>query len=226
MILTFSPNPALERVALVDSPSTGDAPKANEPKRPMRVSTFAGGAGLRAATVVRLLGGDVLALGFVGGHLGALMRDCLDKQDVPHVLTAIASDTRGDFLVLDREKGIVTEIPERAPVFTDAEAEKLLAALDRHLTHAQILLIADGPSAGDESADAQTAALFTGAIRRAQAQNVPVLAEVSGPAWPAVLETGAWLLRINLRTLQRRTESNLQRRIRDYRAKQATCRRR
>ena len=176
----------------------------------MRVSTFAGGASLRAATVIRLLGGDALALGFVGGHLGALLRDCLDKQDVPHVLTPIASDTRGDFLLLDREKGVVTAIPERAPIFTDTEADKLLATLDRHLERAQILLVADGPSANDEAADAQAADLFSRAIKQARARNVPVLADISGAAWPAVFENGAWLLRVNLKTLQKRTERSLQ----------------
>ena len=211
MILTFSSNPALERVALVEPFQPGDAPvDSGDPKKPMRVSTFAGGASLRAATVIRLVGGEVLALGFAGGHLGRLLRDCLEKQDVPHVLTSIAADTRGDFLLLDREKGVITEIPERAPVFTNDEAEKLLSSLDRHLERAQVLLIADGPSAYDADADAQAARLFSEAIRRAQAKNVPVLADVSGAAWEAVMDAGAWVLRVNLKTLQKRTERSLQ----------------
>ena len=210
MILTFSPNPALERVALVEEWSPGSLDAPGEPKKPMRVSTFAGGASLRAATVARLLGGEVLALGFVGGHLGALLRDCLEKQDVPHVLTPITANTRGGFLLLDREKGVVTDIPERAPVFTDGEADKLLATLDRHLNRAQILLVADGPSAHDAEADNQSAALFSRALSQAHDQNVPVLADVSGAAWPAILEKGAWLLRVNLLTLQKRSERSLQ----------------
>lgn len=210
MLLTFSPNPALERVALVEQWTPGSLDAPGEPKKPMRVSTFAGGASLRAATVARLLGGEVLALGFVGGHLGALLRDCLEKQDVPHVLTPIASNTRGGFLLLDREKGVVTDIPERAPVFTDTEAEKLLASLDRHLNRAQILLIADGPSAHDADADNQSAALFARALSQAHQQNVPVLADMSGAAWPAVIKNGAWLLRVNLLTLQKRSERSLQ----------------
>ena len=211
MILTFSPNPALERVALVEPYKPDEAAgDPNEPKKPMRVQTFAGGAGLRAATVIRLVGGEVLALGFAGGHLGRLLRDCLEKQDIPHVLTEIAADTRGDFLLLDREKGVQTEIPERAPVFTDTEADKLLSSLDRHLERAQILLLADGPSAYDEGVDAQAAHLFSEAIRRARAKNVPVLADVSGAAWPAIAENEAWVLRVNLKTLQKRTERSLQ----------------
>ena len=140
MILVFAPFPVLERVALVEQFVPGTAQK------PMRVATYAGGAGLRAANVARLLKADVLALGFVGGHLGALLREGLDRQDIPHVLTPIVdqSGTRGDFLLLDREQGVVTEVPEGAPGVTEGEADKLLLALERHLGGASLLLVADG----------------------------------------------------------------------------------
>ncbi|MBC8102701.1 MAG: hypothetical protein H7Z41_08960 [Cytophagales bacterium] len=197
MILVFAPNPALERVALVDQY------QATEPQRPMRVATFAGGAGLRAASVIRLLGGEVLALGFVGGHLGALLKDCLEKQDVPHLLTPTQAGTRGDFLLLDREKGVVTEIPERAPVYTHEEADKLILATERHIAGSQMLLIADGQDEADPS-------LFARAIQLAKRHGVPVLADLCGGAMQAAVENGVWLLRVNLKSLQKQTERSLQ----------------
>jgi tagatose 6-phosphate kinase len=198
MILVFAPNPALERVALVDKFAPGE-----DPQRPMKVSTFAGGAGLRAASVIRLLGGDVLALGFVGGHLGALLRDCLDAQDIPHVLTPIAAETRGDFLVLDREQGVITEIPEQAPTYTDAEIDKLLGVLGRHIVGASLMLIADGQ---EESAPE----LFARAIAHAKEAGVPVLADLCGNALTTAIEAGVWMVRMNLRTLQRHSEKSMQ----------------
>ena len=196
MIVVFAPNPALERVALVDHYRAG------EPQKPMRVTTYAGGAGLRAASVIRLLGGETLALGFVGGHLGALLRDCLERQDIPHLLTPIQSDTRGDFLLLDREKGVITEIPELPPAYTAEEADKLVAGLERHLTGASLLLIADGQD--------DDPALFSRAIAAAAARDIPVLADVCGNALPAAIEGRVWLIRINLKSLQRQTERSLQ----------------
>jgi len=197
MILVFAPNPALERVALVEQFQPGQ-----EPQKPMRVATFAGGGGLRAASVIRLLGGDVLAIGFVGGHLGALLRDCLDRQDIPHVLTPTRAGTRGDFLLLDREQGVVTEVPESPPAYTDAEADALLTTLERHLDRASLLLVADGQGDGDST-------LFARAIRAAQAQGVPVLADACGGALDAAIAAGVWLMRVNLKMLQRRTERSL-----------------
>ena len=197
MILVFAPNPALERVALVDKF------EASKTQKPMRVSTFAGGAGLRAASVVRLLGGDVLALGCVGGHTGALLQDHLDRQDIPHVLTPIAADTRGDFLLLDRERGVITEIPEAAPARTEAENAKLLTALERHIKNAALLIIADGQDESDPT-------LFSRAIATAKSAGVPVIAEAKESALEAAIAGGVWLLRVNLLTLQKRTERSLQ----------------
>ncbi len=197
MILTFAPNPALERVALVQEFSPG------APQKPMRVSTFAGGAGLRAANVIRLLGGDVLALAFVGGALGELLRDCLDRQDIPHILTHTQADTRGDFLLLDKEKGVITEIPETPAPPSEAEQEKLMASLARHIENARVLVIADGQEGSDP-------ALFGRAIATAKTAGVPVLADLCGAALGAAIKGGVWLLRVNLLTLQKWTERSLQ----------------
>jgi len=200
MILVFAPFPVLERVALVEQFVPG------EPQKPMRVATYAGGAGLRAANVARLLKADVLVLGFVGGHLGALLREGLDRQDIPHVLTPIAdeSGTRGDFLLLDREQGIVTEVPEIPPDVTDAEADKLLLALERHLAGASLLLVADGQR------DTPSPGLFGRALAMAKAAGVPAVAELRGEALEAAIENGAWFVRANLKTFQRRTEQSMQ----------------
>lgn len=197
MILIFAPNPALERVALTDAFQPG------EPQKPMRVSTWAGGAGLRAASVARLLGGDVLALGFVGGHLGALLRDCLERQDVPHVLTPTQADTRGDFLLLDRNQGVVTRVPEDPPAYTEREADKLLATLGRHLGSAQLLIVADARESGDTT-------LLLRALAQAKAASVPTIVDVRGDNLETVVGAGVWLVRVNLQTLQKRTEQSLQ----------------
>ncbi len=197
MILVFAPNPALERVALVEQFQSG------EPQKPMRVATYAGGAGLRAANVARLLGADVLALGFVGGHLGALLRDCLDRQDIPHVLAPIAAETRGDFLLLDKEQGVVTEVPEAPPAFTEVERDRLLATLERHLAGASLLIAADSQTDGDP-------VLFERALERARAAGIPVLVDVKGQALDVAVAGAPWFVRMNLKTFQRRTEQSLQ----------------
>jgi fructose-1-phosphate kinase PfkB-like protein len=145
----------------------------------------------------------VLALGFVGGRMGQVLRDCLEKQDVPHLLTPTDAQTRGGFLVLDREKGIITEIPEHAPAYTTDEADKLLESTRRHIGNASILLIADGRTRRTPICS-PCHWLAKGA--RCPRSRGPLRRGDSGGSGGA----GVWLLRVNLKSLQKQTERSLQ----------------
>ncbi len=200
MICVFAPNPTLERVALVDKFQAGPGPQ-----KPMRVSTFAGGAGMRAATVARLLGGDVLALGFVGGQLGGILRDCLDRQDIPHILSLTVAGTRGGFVLIDKEMGVISDIPEPPPPHTSVEADVLIGTLTRHLPHASLLIVAD--DGHDDESDPE---LFNRAFAAAKEEGILVVADLTGAPLTAAIDAGVWLIRVGLDTLQRRTERSLQ----------------
>jgi hypothetical protein len=82
------------------------------------VSTFAGGAGLRRRRVIRLLGGrgagpSALSADAWGRSCGTVWRSRMSPSSHAHR----RPDARRLF-VLDREKGIITEIPEHAPAYT------------------------------------------------------------------------------------------------------------
>ena len=197
MILVFAPFPAYERVALTEQFTPG------APQKPLRVSTFAGGPGLRAASVIRLMGGETLAVGFAGGRIGELLADALDKQDIPHILTRTVSETRGSFLLLDNQSGVVTLIPENAPTVTEAETARLLASLMRHLTGATHLLA----TGGDDSGEAE---LVRAAILAAHTVTVPVVVDAKGLSLTAALDVGnLFLLRVSHKSLQRHLEKSL-----------------
>ena len=71
--------------------------------------------------------------------------------------------------------------------------------------HPSLLIIADGQEEASSDPD-----LFGRAIDAAKAANVPVLADLCGSALHTAVEKGAWLIRVNLKTLQKQTERSLQ----------------
>ena len=93
--------------------------------------------------------------------------------------------------------------PENAPAYSEFEAERLLSSLERHLKHASLLILADGQEESDLD-------LFTRAILTAKAAGVPVLADLCGTALHAAVADGAWMIRVNVQTLQKQTERSLQ----------------
>ena len=195
MLLVFAPYPALERVALAEKFAPG------VPQKPPRVITWAGGSGLRAASVIRLLGGEPLAVGFAGGRIGELLQEALDRQNVPHALTRTASETHGAFLLLDRETGVVSLIHDPPPVVSVAETDKLLASLSRHLPAASHVLLT-----GDDGAAQSIAPALAGA----HAANVAAVCDLKGLSLAAGLTLGGmFLLRVSHKSLQRHLERSL-----------------
>lgn len=197
MILVLAPQPALERVALVDPFQAGQAPK-----KPTRVLTFAGGPGLRAARVAHLLGAEVFALSFAGGQLGNLLRENLEKENIAHVLVPTAAPTRGDLLTLDRENGVAHDVPGPVSPVTPDEADRFLSRFSEHLPGANLTILAGNDSGLPLD-------FWQRAFTLARQNNVPVLADLSGDALDAAKIGGAWLVRVNLHNFQRYAETSL-----------------
>ena len=135
MILTMTPNVALDRTLLMPRLRSGEVNRATQ------VITRAGGKGNNVARVVRALGEDVLALGAVGGHLGRMLIEAMEEEGLPHDLVSTDAETRIASLIVDADTGWVTVINEpgshMAPETWRDLAERTLA----HAVHADIVAL-------------------------------------------------------------------------------------
>lgn len=75
MILTLTMNPA------VDIGYTVDTLKIDTVNRTKKVSKTPGGKGLNVSRVLKQLGSPVLAIGLLGGHIGAFIKEKLDDSE-------------------------------------------------------------------------------------------------------------------------------------------------
>ncbi|AFK19271.1 1-phosphofructokinase family hexose kinase [Haloferax mediterranei ATCC 33500] len=95
MILTVTPNPAVDHTIHFDEPlETGVVHRTDD-----AVFT-AGGKGINVAKYVSALDVDAAATGFLGGHFGKFVRDRLDADGVSADFVAIDDDTRLNTTVL------------------------------------------------------------------------------------------------------------------------------
>lgn len=78
MILTVTPNPAVDQVITLDEPLEPDAVQRGSETR-----FDSGGNGVNVSQFVRALGGNTLATGIVGGFTGYFIEQDLDEFDVP-----------------------------------------------------------------------------------------------------------------------------------------------
>ena len=88
MILCITPNPAIDRTILLSKLLPGQVHRAQ------KVMIAAGGKGLNVARAIRVLGGQCLCMGFVGGHTGSLLSDLAAQEGLPTSWTQVENETR------------------------------------------------------------------------------------------------------------------------------------
>ncbi|WP_217176931.1 1-phosphofructokinase family hexose kinase [Streptomyces sp. AC495_CC817] len=185
MILTVTPNPALDLTWRVDHLVVGATHRADAG------ASRAGGKGLNVARVAHAQGAEVVAVTTAGGRSGAEFSAELSASGVPHALVEVAGATRQSIAIVDEQLGDTTIVNERGVNPSDAEWAALLAEVVDRLPAASVLVISGSLPPG---APAPLLPVLIGVGRDA---GVPVIVDTSGPALLAAADAGASVLKPN-----------------------------
>ncbi|MEV4669394.1 1-phosphofructokinase family hexose kinase [Microbacterium sp. LWO12-1.2] len=185
MILTVTPNPALDLTWHVSRLTIGETHRADAG------AVRAGGKGLNVARVAHAEGAAVRAITTAGGRSGAEFAEELVRSGVPHALVPVAQDTRRSIAIVDEALGDTTIINERGLNPSDQEWADLLAAVVDALPSARVLVISGSlpPGAPD--------GFLPLLIAVAKDAGVPVIVDTSGPALLQAADAGASVLKPN-----------------------------
>jgi tagatose 6-phosphate kinase len=115
-VLTVTPNAGLDRTYLVDHFAV------DRIHRPYETRVMAGGKGINVARVLKTLGGEAVATGFLGGHTGQEVRECLAAEGIRDAFVTVEGESRLCLKVLDTTARTQTEVNESGPVVS-AEAQ-------------------------------------------------------------------------------------------------------
>ncbi len=133
MIYTVTFNPALDYVVFLDSLTPGDI------NRSIRESIFYGGKGINVSTVLKMLGQETTALGFIAGFTGTALHDGVESLGInADFIRLPEGNTRINVKV---KHGDETEINGQGPVITKEALDTLFEKLDR-LTGDDVLILA------------------------------------------------------------------------------------
>ncbi|QAY73261.1 1-phosphofructokinase family hexose kinase [Agromyces protaetiae] len=185
MILTVTPNPALDLTWHVDRLAPGET---------HRVDTGhgrAGGKGLNVARVLHAEGREVTALATVGGASGHEFAAEAAASGIPTRLLPVAGSTRRSIAIVDRRSGEATVLNERGAALAAHEASALLAEAATLGGRARAVAISGSlPPGLHADAIGELVATLT-------AHGVPVVADVPGAALLAAARAGAAAVKPN-----------------------------
>ena len=131
MIVCLGTTPTMQRTMLFDRLAIDGVNRAAE------VREYASGKSVNVAKVLRTLGHDVLATGFLGGARGELLRQFLARDGVRCAFVTVEPATRLCSTIIDRATGQVTELVEEAAPVGPAKWQELSRKLEEVLPTAR-----------------------------------------------------------------------------------------
>jgi 1-phosphofructokinase family hexose kinase len=186
MILSVSPNTALDRVRVIRKFQIG------RQSRALFEFLQPGGSGVHASSVIRALGGESLALGLLGGHSGELWKIEADERGLIHDMVSILNETRESFCLIDLDQGSVVENVVEGPTVARDIKDALLARLEFHLPDSELLIISGSLPPG------LPIEIYSDMIELARRHHVHTLADIHSESLKMALPHKPWLIKPNL----------------------------
>jgi 1-phosphofructokinase len=185
MIVTFTPNPSLDRAYDVPRLAVGEVNRATS------THVHPGGKGINVSRALARNGVRTLAVLPTGGRDGDQLLAALSAQGVSSHPVPISGATRSNVTLVDAA-GTTTKINAPGPRLSPSESDALVEAIDAELQKTPRWVVAAGsvPDGGEE--------LFPRLVEVARRRGVPLALDTSGrPLHEAIRAGGVRLAKPN-----------------------------
>lgn len=124
MIITVTPNAAVDKTLTVPNFQTGYRHRASESL------TLPGGKGVNVARALKALDEPVVVTGLVGGRAGQQIVEGLQRENILSDFVHIGGESRTSTAVVDPTTTTQTEVVEYGPIVTEPETAGLLDKIE------------------------------------------------------------------------------------------------
>ncbi|WP_326512396.1 1-phosphofructokinase [Clostridium intestinale] len=142
MVITVTLNPAIDKTLIVDGFQLGSV------NRTMDVRHDIGGKGVNVSKVLKNLGIDSLAIGFLGGVFRKSFESELDKRNITHRFVKIKNDTRTNMKIVDNINKTYTDINEAGPQISTEELNEFIDIYKEVCKEGDIVVLSGGVPRG------------------------------------------------------------------------------
>lgn len=189
--LTITFNPAVDSTYWIGELVVGST------NRVSRLRRTAAGKGVNVARILRTLGHDVVATGFLGGGNGAFIESLLDAEGVePRFVWLEAGESRACNTIIDESTGSTTEVLEPGPTVLPAELDRFIARLEELLPGVEAVVIAGSACGGI------TPEFIADVMRRVRVHSRRVFVDASGETLRLMTAEGPDLVKPNEKEME------------------------
>ena len=182
MIYTVTLNPALDYIVQVDELKTGQINRATEEQ------IFPGGKGINVSMVLKNLGHDSVALGFVAGFTGnQLIRELQQREVRSDFISVEGGMTRINMKVKGKNE---TEINGVGPKVSSLAVQVLMIQMERLKSGDMLVLSGSIPNSIPED-------IYERLMKRLKGRGVDVVVDTTGPCLMDTLACESFLIKPN-----------------------------
>lgn len=186
MILTFTPNPCVDKTVFIDTLTPGAK------IRSQRCTCIPGGKGTNVSRAVKALGGDTAAMVIVGGHAGRHAVEMIETQDGVRCIPVWVRDmTRTITTVLEETIHRQTAFFEPGPILSAEEKDSVVAAFRYAVKGARVATF-NGASSCPMAHD-----LYATLIPIARDAGALTVLDSYGPDFSLALDTAPYMIKPN-----------------------------
>ena len=144
MIVTVTMNPAIDKTVEIDTLCPGGL------NRIQRVEYDAGGKGINVSKTIKVLGGESIAVGFLGGNSGRTIENVLNQKGIRNDFVWVEQETRTNTKVFEKS-GELTELNEPGPVISPEQSQELLNKISAYASEGTLVILAGSIPSGVDS---------------------------------------------------------------------------
>ncbi len=196
MIYTITLNPSLDRTIEVEELVYDDVNKVVE------VKNIAGGKGIDISRVIKELGGQSVALGFIGGYNGLELEGRLINDGVICDFTRISDETKTNIIVYQRKKKLQTLLSTSGPEIRPLEIATFFNKIQDIPSDSYVVISGTTPKGMDEN-------FFAQLITTLRGKGVKVFLDADEGALKRGVNAGPYLIKPNIHEFGRLVEKNI-----------------
>ncbi len=189
MITAVVLSPAIDKIYFVDDFSAGGLYRLEDTVK------SAGGKGINVARVAAILGQQVNAVGFKAGETGSWLVSQLEGLKVHTFFTEVRGESRTNINIIDRASNTETELLERGPYITPADAEAFLGDFKKVLERTSVLVCSGGLPHGIPEDFYRTLIEISGS------RNIKVILDSSNKMLAEGIKAKPYMVKPNIREL-------------------------
>lgn len=191
MIVTVTPNPALDKIYWVDKIS-------QDPETPLtratRSMTCAGGKGINVSIFLARMGMESVAMGFIAGHTGRVIENKAREEGVTTNFVWTDGETRTNAIILEKGKeASPLEVNEAGPFISKIALEQFTRRYKRILKRAKYVVLGGSLPPGVDSS------FYKELIALAKQHRVKTLVNTGGAALIEALKAAPFFVKPDIR---------------------------